>query len=169
MWTNKTLQLLANNLNVNRGSIFLHFTESIPSVEEINAYMEMGLSRVMWVQPYSHLQKEMYEATVVYGLPSQHICLPHWVLDGIDDVFTSQRVYIELEKIENVSLIDVKSAESISNILARMTKTIDKEKQIKNLIIREANVDRNVQTILSKYSFYPSMQISDMVVYSRLE
>ena len=167
MQTNKIYEMLTKNLGVGHGTILLHFTESIPSVEEVKAYTNMGLSRVIWVQPYSHLQKEMYESTAVHNLPSQHICLPHWVLDGIDDVFTSQRVYIELEKIETVSLINVRSTESVSNILERMKRTLSKEMLIKNIIVRSENVNAEVMKILAENHFTSSIQFMDIHIYSR--
>lgn len=168
MQTSKIYELLMNNLDINQGAVLLHFTESIPSTEEVKAYTKMGLSRVIWVQPYTHLQKEMYESTAVHALPSQHICLPNWVLDGIDNVFTLQRVYIELEKIQTVSLMNVKSTESVSNILQRMKKTLSKETSIKNIIIRSENVNAEAMKILAENDFTSSMQFMDINVYSRI-
>jgi hypothetical protein len=167
MQTNKLLQTLLKNLDTNPGSIFLHFTESIPSLEEINAYISINTSRVVWVQPYIHMQKEMYEATAVHSLPSQHICLPYWKLESIDNIFLNQRVYIEIEKIENISFIEVKSTDSILSILNGMTKTFTKESQIKNIIIRNSHLNDEVIKLLNNKSFVPSIETCDITIYHR--
>lgn len=148
-------------------TICVHFLSEPPTVELVEAYRKNDIKKVMWVQPHAHLAREFYESTAQNALVSQHICLPNWALDSLDDIAFSQRTYVEAEKISTLMMLDMHETSHVAGVLMGAQKLIRYFENIRSIVLDPKCISDDTSKFLQNHGFSLSVHSETFAIYSK--
>jgi len=151
----------------------VHFTD-YPATEDIaKKYYETGIRNVLWIQPNLSVQKEAYTSVATVPIVSQHICIPYWTLDTLDQIYDRSKAYLAFEDVEAVSLVDVGNEEQRVLCLEGSKKIFQKYRNIQTVILpisatgdfSEVNTPQGKK--MTELGFSMNLVNAEVVVYVR--